>query len=257
MPANQTTRNGRYTGKGDPIEDIIVGQHDLSGPLYYHRPDDIGALLYTRLDTSGGRAVTQRTSAGVYSATEWTATNDGAGTSAPSASAPLVLTTAGTSGNKSMVQFIQAWTPTARGNRAWGYVRVALSAATTTQTFWTGFTTATTDPLGATPTNVIALQKATGAATMVGTSQTAGSTSTLLTLADATNYDIGFILTPTSTTSVGVQWFIKSALSSAWTKTTQTATITAGQLRFMMFTQTAAAAARTATISRWAFGFED
>ena len=257
MAANQTWRNGRYTGKGDPIEDIILGQHDATGPLYYHRPEELSALLYNRLDTSGGRGVTQRSSAGIWSEADYTRTNDGAGTTAPAASAPLILTSANTSGNKSMVQFLQAWTPTARGNRAWFMARVALSAATTTQHFWAGFTTASTDPVGSAPTNSLVLKKASGAATMLGAATGASDTATLLTLASDTYYDIGAILTPTSTTAVGIQWFIKSTLASAWTKTAQSATITAGALRFMLFTQTAASSARTATIARYAFGFED
>lgn len=252
-------RSGRYTGLGDALWDLVAGRHGGLTPLQYHRAVKPGAMMHDWLASACARGCVQRDSGdSPWSTGEWTITNDGAGTTTNSSVAPLVLTSANVSGNKNIAQFGQGWTPTSRGNRAWGYTRVSLSAATTTQHFWFGFSTTTTDPVGSTPTNFIGFKKASGAATLVGSSQTIGDTATLLTLANDTAVDIGFILTPTSTTSIGVQWYTKATLATNWIlAATQTATITAGNMRLMFFNQTAAASARTATIQRYAFGFED
>ena len=98
-----TFRNGQYTGKGVSIGDVRVGAHASNGPLQYHVADSIGGVLVNPFISAGLGGVVQRDSCMPYGGTgEYTHTLDGAGTIALAASG-LLLTTANSSGNKTLI----------------------------------------------------------------------------------------------------------------------------------------------------------
>ena len=252
----QTFKGARASGPGDPLGNLVYGQHAKGGPLQFHRAIPGAANLFDNPNSAGLGGFWQRDHNSGYVAGEYTETKSASGTLAL-ASAGLLFTTDANNNDRILTQFLKSWTPTARGNRAWLYARVQGNTVATTQAIRMGFATTTTDPIGSAPTNEACIYKATGAGTVIGTATTIGSVGTLLTMANATEYDLGLIITPTSTTSAQVQYFAK-AVTAAWSVTgTHTATFTAGAQRPYFMTQTTTTAARTMTISRFAFGMED
>ncbi len=134
---------------------------------------------------------------GTYTSGQWNITTTGTGAAAAEATTPgggILITTGSTSTFNTDLSSKQVWTPVADKYIAFA-ARIQVSHATQIG-FDLGITNSQADPQTTDFTDSIEFRKAVGGATVVGRvrgdSGTAASTSTLLTMTAATEYEIGF-----------------------------------------------------------------
>lgn len=224
MP-KQTIKLARYVGKGDPLEEFIIGDHSL-GWGFFPAFVQHGILNGSWMAHVWGAS---------YTAADFTEVKENSGTIAMSAGG-LLFTTGAADGNACSTQAIRA--PTlAAGKKVLFGARVAVGDLTNSA-FFIGGSVTDADYWSTEPTHQAGFFKDKAAASnaMVGRTKdgTTGSNSTLINLTDAVYYDLNVLINP----GTNVQFLYRApATTPTWTKTTKTTNLpAAGQvLRHSMF----------------------
>lgn len=233
-----TARNGRYSGKGDPLKALIVGEHSKGHQF-------IPANLYAALVGFVGLS-----SNSSYNAPDFTERTTGAGASIAMGADGLVLTSGSAAAtDDAQFQSIRSWTPAA-GKRAVAFAKIKISDIANPG-FVFGFANTVTDWFGTEATHSAAFLMAKGAATVVGRSKdgtTGSSSATLATMVADTFIELAVVINGTT----GVEYWVKTATGS-WTATSKTTNLPTAALRLTCEIESGAAANKTLTLAYWGF----
>lgn len=249
-PSFETGKHPRYTGKGSNPARLLIGGHaPPNSPFRYMPWDPYQAML---LDPAWHYTDWREP----FVAAEWTQTLTAGGTIARTTNKALLFTTDANDNDINVLQHLHAWTPAATGFAAM-YARVQFSNATETDVL-AGFWSTDASPVAGEPADGAYMLKSDDGVLMLGRSNDAGgtgsNTATLITTTvAATDYDIGVVLVPSSTT-VGTMYFCyKLASVDAWAQVVKTTDFPDAAVRFSMALQNGSGAARTMTVKRYAY----
>lgn len=225
MGNKQTIRVARFTGRGDSIDEFIMGAHDVGWSLFPAYVQ-LGILKGTWMGHVWGAS---------YTAADFTEVKENSGTIAMSASG-LLFTTGNADGNACSTQAVRA--PTlAAGKKVVMGARISAGDLTNSALF-IGASVTDADYWSTEPTHQAGFFKDKAAASnaVVGRTKdgTTGSNTTLFNMADATLYD--FVVEINPGTNVQFRYRAPST-SPTWTVVTKTTNLpAAGQvLRHSMF----------------------
>lgn len=240
-----------YNGKGPNPATYVIGDHaPPKSPFRYMPWDPYRAVL---LDPKWYYADWRSP----YAAGEWTVTTVGAGSAVSKTTDNAMLFTTDTGASDLVqLQHLHTFTPAANAFAAY-YARIQVSDENTSHNYF-GASSADTSIVASEPANYAMFKKASGGTTLLGRSNDAGGTgsdtaSLITTWAAATDYDIGVVLVPSSTT-VGTMFFCyKLASASAWSQVVKTTDFPDALVRLTFLLQNGAGAAKTMTIKRWAY----
>lgn len=215
----RTAKVARYTGRGDPLFESIIGKHS-EGHFFF--PAWLHAAILS------GKWVAHVWCAD-YSAASFTETKENSGTIAMSADG-LLFTTGIADGNSCNIQALRAVT-LAAGKKALFFARLA--AGDNTNSGWVfGAHVTDSDYWSTEPTHQAVFLKDKGAASnaVVGRTKdgtTGSNTASLFDAADATQYDLAVLINP----GTHVQFLNKLTTTEVWTKTVKTTNLpAAGQV---------------------------
>jgi len=242
-----TGKNGRYTGAGDPTNELIVGEAAPANSPFYWMPFN--------LETRDDKFVHWSLNEG-YVAANWTETlvDVGSGTTAwAMGAAGLVLTGAGNEDDGGQIQFLRAFTPAA-GKYATMAWRMECSEATQYD-WWAGWSNTDTAIIASAPTVSAGFRKDDGDTIVNGTTNDAGGatdTANLITdFAAATQYDFGVVINGVT----NVTFHYKLASSSVWTKVAKTTDLPNAAVRPSFAGLNGEAAADTMTLVKARFAW--
>lgn len=247
-----TGKNGRYTGKGDPLEYEIYGEHAPANSPFFYLPTrpELASLL---------RGCYYRSSVQPYTVEDFTYTETGAAGTLATDAAGLLFTNDGADNDFEQLQTLHTYTPAA-GKIAVAYARLQVSDATQADTYF-GFATADTSIVASEPTNSAIFKKDDGDTILNGHTNDGGvgtETSNLITnWTAATDYDLGVVIVPTSASAGTVHFCYKLASASSWSRVTKTTDFPAGAVCGTFLNQNGEAVAKTMTVSRWVFFWEN
>lgn len=247
----ETDKQGRYSGRGIPLDELIIGEHAGSkSPLYY---------VPSRAITNNPNRwmVRSSISPGFIGAEQWTNTAVGAGSVLEDA-AGLLFTNAAADNDLEQIQMLQAYTPAAN-KRAVAYARIQCSDATQSDLYF-GFWSTDTSVVASEPSVGAYFKKDDGDTIINGrTNDAGGGTETASLITDftaATDYDLAVVISPTSASAGTVSFHYKLASSTTWLVTHKTTDFPNAAVRFSFLIQNGEAVAKTMLASSWIVAWE-